>query len=241
MAQAGLSFTRVFRNQFCSAGSTLLLFVQKTLFAFLRMISWSHCSFFQPDQICKGSLKLLLHTLLPLHPANRSCPRLRHPRRLRNKARGQTFHFCRPGLAADLSNRWVLETSSSIWLSPRSALVASSRTVLAPGYAWQILPAATRMSGALELRHLDATTETVLPALELKALGASPLLFSCTKILVIGGLKAPSFLHVRVAPWSLLLSIERTVATARLPSQTSPGPQLPVLLATHISRPASIT
>jgi hypothetical protein len=38
MAQAGLSFTRVYWNQFCSAGSTLLLFSQKTLLAFLRMI-----------------------------------------------------------------------------------------------------------------------------------------------------------------------------------------------------------
>jgi hypothetical protein len=36
MAQAGLSFTKVYWSRFCSPGSTLFLFLQKALFTFLR-------------------------------------------------------------------------------------------------------------------------------------------------------------------------------------------------------------
>src|ERR1700688_211459 len=97
----------------------------------------------------------------------------RQLRRLLSKAPRQSFHSCRHGLA-DLCNRWTLKTNSNTSWSPRSALAASSRTLSAPGYAWRILPRTTLMNGTLELRHMDAYTETVLPVLEPKALGASP-------------------------------------------------------------------
>src|SRR5580658_6986810 len=105
--------------------------------------------------------------------------------------------------------------------------------VSAPGYAWRILVATTLMSGALELRHLGETTETPLPVLERKVLGVSPLLFCCTKILVIGALKAPSSLRAWAMPLFSPLSIRRTGVITQLPSQTSPEPPLVVSLAMH--------
>src|ERR1700692_2186611 len=113
--------------------------------------------------------------------------------------------------------------------------------VSAAGYAWRILPATTLMSGALEQRHLGETTETPLPVLERKVLGASPLLFCCTKILVIGALKAPSFPRAWAMPLFSPLSIRRMGAIIRWPSQTLPEPPLAASLAMHTFRPASIT
>src|SRR5882757_5588218 len=110
-----------------------------------------------------------------------------------------------------------------------------------PGYAWQTLPITTLTNGTLERGHTDASTETVLPVLEPKALGVSPPLLCCAKILVIGALKAPSFLHVLAMPWPSPLSIERTGAIPQLPSQTSPAPQPAGSSVTPIFQPASIT
>jgi hypothetical protein len=97
------------------------------------------------------------------------------------------------------------------------------------------------MIGVLEVRHLDATTETALPVPDLKALGVSPLPFCCTKIFGTGALKVPSFLRAWAMRLSSPLSIEQTGAIAQLPYQTSPAPQLAVLLAMHTFPPASIT
>ena len=185
------------------------------------------------------TVRLLLSTFPPLQPGNRTCPMLR---RLRQhlKAPRRTSLSCRHGLTS-LTNRWTLETSSSTWWSPRLDLAAFSPMVSAPGYAWRILPATTLMSGALELRHLGETTETPLPVLERKVLGVSPLLFCCTKILVIGALKALSFPRAWAMPLFSPLSIRRTGAIALLPSQTLPEPPPAVSLAMHTFRPASIT
>ena len=90
-------------------------------------------------------------------------------------------------------------------------------------------------------RHLGETTVTPLPVLERKVLGVSPLLFCCTKILVIGALKAPSFLRAWAMPLFSPLSIRRTGAITQLPSQTLPEPPPAVSLAMHTFRPASIT
>ena len=165
---------------------------------------------------------------------------LRQRRQLLNKAPSQTFHSCRHVLTG-LSDRWTWEASSSISSSQRLGHVVSSRTLSALGYVWPTLPATTLTHGALEVRHLDATMATPLPETEPKALGVSPLPFSCTKILVIGVLKAPSLLHAWAMPFSSPLSIERTGAIAQLLSQTLQVPQPAVLLATHIFPPASIT
>jgi len=185
------------------------------------------------------TVKLLLSTFLPLQPGGRTCPMLR---RLRQhlKAPRRTSLSCRRGLTS-LTNQWTLETSSNTWWSPRLDLAAFSPMVSTPGYAWRILPATTLMCGARELRHLGETTETPLPAPEPKVLAASPLLFCCTKILVIGALKAPSFPRAWAMPLFSPLSITRTGAITRLPSQTLPEPPLAVSLAMHTFRPDSIT
>ena len=241
MAQAGVSLTKLHWNRSCGAVSILLLFFQKTLFPFFGAMLLVPL-FVLSDRISFAGARsdCFCIRFLVCTRENRICPMLRHLRQLLNKAPRQSFHSCRHSLAG-LSNRWTLETSSNTWWSPRSARAASSRTLSAPGYAWQILLRTTLMNGALELRHLDATTETALPVLERKASGVSPLPFCSTKILVIGALKAPSFLRAWAMPLSSPLSIERTGAIAQLPSQTSPAPQPAVLLATHTFRPASIT
>jgi hypothetical protein len=185
------------------------------------------------------TVRVLLSAFPPLLPGSRNCPTLR---RLRQhlKAPRRTSPSCRHGLAS-LTNRWTLETSSNTWWSPRLDLAAFSPMVSAPGYAWRILPATTLRPGALELRHLGAITETRLPVLEQKVLGVSPLLFCCTKILVIGALKAPSFLRAWAMPLFSPLSTRRTGVITQLPSQTLPEPPPAASLAMHTFRPASIT
>jgi hypothetical protein len=178
-------------------------------------------------------------TLPPLQPDNRICPML--PRLRRHlKAPLRTSPFCRHGLAS-LTNRWTLETNSNTWWSPRLDLAAFSPKGSAPGYAWRILRATTLMTGALEQRHLGETTETPLPVPERKVSGASPLLFCCTKILVIGARKARSFLRAWAMRLRSPLSMRRTGVITQLPSQTLPEPPPAVSLGMHTFRPASMT
>ena len=185
------------------------------------------------------TVRLLLSTFPPLQPGNRTCPMLRRLRQ-QLKAPRRTSLSCRHGLTS-LTNRWTLATNSNTWWSPRLDLAASSPMVSAPGYAWRILPATTHMHGAREQRHLGEITETPLPVPEPKVSGASPLLFCCTKTLVIGVLKALSFLHAWAMPLFSPLSIKRTGSMTQLPSQTLPGPPLAVSSAMPTFRPASIT
>jgi hypothetical protein len=240
MAQTGLSFTKRSCNRSHSAGSTLLLFLQKTLFTFLRVMLLVPLFFLAAASDLQARAQSVSAYVSSAAPGESELPDAPSPAPPPQQSSPPSVPFLSPRLNRPLQPmdvgdkfKYLVEPA----FGPRSFFT----NVFSTGYAWQILPAATLMIGALELRRTDGSTETVSPVPELKASGASPLPFYCTRILVIAALTVAFCLYVWAMPWSSPLSIERTVATAQSPSQTSPEPRPPVLLATHIYRPASIT
>jgi hypothetical protein len=240
MAQAGVSLTKLYWNRSCSAGSTLLLLLQKmffTLFALKLMVPLFIVSTGSVSRAHGQTTSAHVSSSAPGQPDLPEAPSA-SPTPEQSSQSNIPFlspRFNQPHQPMDTGNKFKYFVEPAF--GPRSFLTNAFSTGIRIANPPSRYPHDWRAGGEAFGRNYGDS----FALKELKALGVSPLPFCCTKIFGTGALKVPSFLRAWAMRLSSPLSIEQTGAIAQLPYQTSPAPQLAVLLAMHTFPPASIT